>query len=58
MSRYDIVCENYENVTDSLFGDKTAFADYLKFALGAKYDNIRHKSQSDNGSGFRYLEEV
>lgn len=32
MSRYDIVCENYENVTDSLFGDKTAFADYLKFA--------------------------
>ncbi len=32
MSRYDIVCENYENVTDSLFGDKTAFEDYLKFA--------------------------
>ena len=32
MSRYDIVCENYENVTDSLFGDKAAFEDYLKFA--------------------------
>lgn len=32
MSRYDIVCENYENVTDNLFGDKTAFEDYLKFA--------------------------
>ena len=32
MSRYDIVCENYENVTDSLFGDKAAFGDYLKFA--------------------------
>ncbi len=32
MSRYDIVCENYESVTDSLFGDKTAFEDYLKFA--------------------------
>lgn len=32
MARIDRVRENYEDVTERLFSDKTAFEDYLKFA--------------------------
>ena len=32
MTRIDRVRENYENVTDRLFSDNAAFAEYLKFA--------------------------
>ena len=32
MARIDRVRENYENVTDRLFSDNDAFAEYLKFA--------------------------
>lgn len=32
MARIDRVRENYENVTDRLFSDNAAFAEYLKFA--------------------------
>ncbi len=32
MSRIDKVRESYENVTERLFSDKDAFAEYLKFA--------------------------
>ena len=32
MARIDRVRENYEDVTERLFNDKTAFEDYLKFA--------------------------
>ena len=37
MSRYDIVCENYENVTDSLFGDKAAFEE--DFSKAARFSS-------------------
>ena len=32
MARIDKVRENYEEVTERLFSDKAAFAEYLKFA--------------------------